>query len=331
MQQQITKMSEPQGNPPAIQPILIDKQLASSLLPKRRQDTHKGDYGRLLLVAGSVGMGGAAQMATKAALRAGAGITVLATPESVATGIAPTMMEAMVVPLPQTSVGSISSDATPLLAQLVGQSKAMVLGCGMGQNRVTVSAVRTLIAGSNIPLVLDADGINAFARDITIIKELSSPCILTPHAGELSRLLGISIAEVEENRLTIARSVAKNLGVILVLKGHQTLVALPDGRVFQNTTGNAGLAKGGSGDVLAGIIGGLLCQRHLTPESAAILGVYLHGLAGDYCAFRMSQYSMLASDLIEALPFVFKQTESLPPQEPEQSPEKPEDTVEDSL
>lgn len=288
----------------------IDKEFAGKLLPRRNQHTNKGDYGKLLVVAGSVGMGGAAMMATKAALRSGAGITVLATPNDVAHNIAPQMMEAMAIPLVQNASGGVGQDALPHLEQLMEHSSALVLGCGMGQSTETRRLIKSLVSKAKIPLVLDADGINAITHDINMIKQLQTPVVLTPHPGELARLLGVSIADVERNRPKTALAVARNLHVVLVLKGHETLVALPNGTLYRNTTGNAGMAKGGSGDVLAGIIGALLAQKQFTAETAALLGVYLHGLAGDYCAVRYSQYSIIAGDLIDALPFVFKQTET---------------------
>lgn len=288
----------------------IDKELAGKLLPRRNQATNKGDYGKLLVVAGSVGMGGAAMMATKAALRSGAGITILATPEQVAHAVAPHMMEAMTIPLVQNGSGGMGQDALPHLEHLMENSSALVLGCGMGQSTETRRLIKSVISKTKIPLVLDADGINAMVHDINMIKQLQTPAVLTPHPGELARLLGVSVADVERNRPKTALAVARNLHVVLVLKGHETLVALPNGTLYRNTTGNAGMAKGGSGDVLAGIIGALLAQKQFTVETAALLGVYLHGMAGDYCAVRYSQYSILAGDLIDALPFVFKQTES---------------------
>ncbi len=290
--------------------ISIDKDLAAKLLPKRNPHTNKSDYGKLLLVAGSVGMSGAAMMATKAALRSGSGITILATPQQTAGMVAPMMMEAMTIPLPQNQSGSLSGSCLPMLQQLCQNSSALVLGCGLGHNNETADMVCKLIEGCDIPILLDADGINAVCRDITMVKRLKNPVIMTPHPGEFARMMGLTVAEVEADRATLAAEAAETLGIILVLKGHETIVALPNGVVFCNTTGNAGLAKGGSGDVLAGIIGGLLAQHHLSPETATVLGVYLHGLAADYCGVRYSQYSMTATDIIEALPLVFKQTEA---------------------
>jgi len=288
--------------------VEVDAAFCRALLPTRDPMSHKGTYGRVLLLAGSVGMGGAAMMATKAALRSGAGITVLAAPRSVIQPAFPQLMEAMTVPLLQTEQGSVSFGALPVLRAQLEKSTAAVIGCGLGQESETRMLIRELAENTRIPLLLDADGINALAGHTDVLKRRQAPTVLTPHPGELARLLGCTVAEIEQNRPKYARLAALETNAVVVLKGHHTLTSDQKGTLYRNHTGNAGMAKGGSGDVLAGIIGSLLAQR-FAPEDAAVLGVYLHGLCGDLCAETMSQYAMLAGDLIEMLPKAFMMTE----------------------
>lgn len=299
-----------------------DELYCKSLLQPRDPNSHKGTYGRLVIIAGSVGMGGAAMMATKAALRSGAGITVLASARSVVQPAFPQIMEAMTVPLPQTEQGGISVRALPQLLEQCTKATAVVVGCGLGNDPETKDLLLELIPQISVPLLLDADGLNALVGHIDLLKERSAPTVITPHPGELARLLGIRVPEVEQNRTKLARLTALETGAVVVLKGHHTLTSDRQGTLYRNTTGNAGMAKGGSGDVLSGIIGALLAQHYL-PEEAAVLGVYLHGLAGDLCAQTMSQYSIVAGDLIEALPQAFLQTERHPAEPAPQEAPKP--------
>lgn len=280
-----------------------------ALLPLRKADSHKGDYGKLLNIAGSSGMGGAAMISTLAALRCGAGITTLATVKSVALVFAPHIMEAMTIPLEETDSGTISDEELPRLQKMLNEYTACLIGCGLGNSISTQSLVQNLILNLKIPMVIDADGINALEGNIDILQQAKGKLILTPHPKEFSRLIGKSVTEINENREQEAYRFVKKYKVTLVLKGHQTLVALPNGRIFQNLTGNAALAKGGSGDILAGMIASFLAQG-FAPENAAKLGVCLHGVAGERCSKTLSMYGVLARDIIKQVPLLLQWLES---------------------
>jgi hydroxyethylthiazole kinase-like uncharacterized protein yjeF len=276
-----------------------------ALLPKRNSYSNKGDYGKLLIIAGSFGMGGAAMMATQAALRCGCGLTMLASSKSVIASCYPQMMEAVTIPLQETETGQIAAANYQLLEEKLQTASACVIGCGMGSHPETRQLIRRLIVASHTPIILDADGINAIAGDINILQTAKCPMILTPHPKEFSRLCGLSVEQIESDRKKAAAQFVKKYNVILVLKGHETLIVLPNGTIYQNTTGNPGLAKGGSGDVLAGMIGSLAAQKSFSPEDAARFAVCAHGACADRIVTRLSEYSMLARDLIEEIPLLF--------------------------
>jgi len=291
--------------------LLVGEELCG-LLPPRARDSHKGDYGHLLLVAGSPGKAGAAVLAARAAVRAGAGLVTAAVPEPILAIVHLGSIESMVLPLaagPAAEGGGggggalAAAAAEQVLAAAAGKS-AVALGPGLGQDAETVAAIRRLVAALDLPLVLDADGINAFAGRAAELAARRAPTVLTPHPGELGRLLGISTATVQADRLAAARQAAAATGAIVVLKGSLTLIAAPGGGLYVNPTGNPGMASGGTGDVLTGILGSLLAQR-LDPLDAACLAVYLHGLAGDLALARLRGPSLAAEDLIGALPAAF--------------------------
>jgi len=283
--------------------LLVGEELAG-LLPPRARDSHKGDYGHLLLVAGSLGKAGAAVLAARAAVRAGAGLVTAAVPEPILPILHLGSVESMGVPLPASAGGALAAAAAArVLAAAAGKS-ALALGPGLGQEEETAEAIRRLVAAAPLPLVLDADGLNAFAGRAAELAERTAPTVLTPHPGELGRLLGISAAEVQADRQAAARRAAAATGAVVVLKGSLTLIAAPGGGLYVNPTGNPGMASGGTGDVLTGTLGGLLAQR-LAPLDAACLGVYLHGLAGDLALARLRGPSLAAGDLIESLPAAF--------------------------
>jgi hydroxyethylthiazole kinase-like uncharacterized protein yjeF len=308
--------------------LLVGEEL-SGLLPPRARDSHKGDYGHLLLVAGSPGKAGAAVLAARAAVRAGAGLVTAAVPETILQIVHLGSIESMVLPLPAGSAGPprehgtgeaggghgaghagghgggalTAAAAEQVLAAAAGKS-ALAVGPGLGQDAGTVAAIRRLAAAAELPLVLDADGINAFAGRPEELAARRAPTVLTPHPGELGRLLGISTAEVQADRPAAARRAAAATGAIVVLKGSLTLIAAPGGGLYVNPTGNPGMASGGTGDVLTGILGGLVAQR-LEPLDAACLAVYLHGLAGDLALARLRGPSLAAEDLIASLPAAF--------------------------
>lgn len=274
------------------------------ILKPRDPHSNKGDYGKLLILAGSIGMGGAALMCTKAALRTGCGITILATPKTIANAVFPQIMEAMTLPLSETFEGSVSDKDLGLLLTKLDMMTACVIGCGLGDSVQARQLVKAIIKSVEIPIILDADGINAVAADIDILRAAKCPMILTPHPGEMARLLNITVEEVLAKKEKLSHDFAVKHRVVLLLKGHETLIATPSGGLFKNTTGNAGMAKGGSGDVLSGMLGAFAAQG-ISLSDAAVLGAYMHGLAGDYAATQYSEYAMTAGDIIENFPMAF--------------------------
>ncbi len=272
-----------------------------SQLPRRPRNAHKGDFGKLFILAGSEDYTGAPVLAARAALRTGAGLVYLGVPRAVYPIVAVKCDEAMPFPLPE--------DYDTILEKARGCDAALI-GPGLGRGPETERLVLSLLAELDIPVVLDADGINALAGHIDVLDKRSTPTVLTPHEGEFSRLTGCALPV--KDRLSAARDFARDHGCILVLKGQGTVTAAPDGSAWINASGNPGMAKGGSGDVLAGMIAALLGQKHLrqerdiTPELVTD-AVCLHGLAGDLCARKFGEYAMLPTDLIETLPEVLRQ------------------------
>ena len=281
------------------------------LLPPRPSGAQKGDAGRVFILAGSVGMSGAAVLCAAGALRAGAGLVTVGVPKSLQAPMAEKLTEAMWTVLPETKEGSVSLQALPELAGTIDRMDAAAIGPGLSQHSQTKALVRQLIPKTAKPLVVDADGLNALAEDAGLLKKLSLPIILTPHSGEMGRLAKLGVEDIQRDRERIASEFAKTYRVILVLKGHGTVVASFDGRVYVNDTGNPGMASGGCGDVLTGVIVALLGQK-LAPFDAARLGVYLHGLAGDLAAAERGQIGLIASDVADRIPLAIKRYQSLP-------------------
>lgn len=286
----------------------ITPEMVAARFAPRPLDSHKGTYGRLLTVCGSYGMAGAALLCARGALRSGVGLLTAAVPERVYPLLAAAVPEAVFLPLPQSDAGTLAVEAAPSVMAAVPGATAVVVGPGLGTGTAQSHLVRRICRESTRPVVLDADGINSLDPHILREETVSAPLILTPHPGEMARLLGRTVDWVQQNRYEIARHFADECGVTLVLKGHHTLVSAPGRPVLENPTGNPGMATGGSGDVLAGIIGSLAAQG-MDPYYAAMCGVYLHGAAGDRAAERLSQRSMLPTDLIEELPGLFLQFE----------------------
>ncbi len=279
--------------------MTLDHKAVLSLLPDRDENAHKGDFGRLLLLCGSRGYTGAAYLAAMGALRAGAGLVFLGVPEHIYAIEAVKLNEAIVFPLPDRD-GMLQEDAIPELEDRLPRMDAVLIGCGLGQSEGTGAVVRWVLEHAQCPVVLDADGINLISGHKDILRGRTGTTILTPHDGEFARL-GYPIGA---DRMASARQAAKDLGCIMLLKGHRTCVT--DGqRAYINCTGNPGLAVGGSGDLLSGIIVGLLGQG-LPPLEAAACGCWLHGKAGDLCAAQIGQYGMLPSDLLTVLPRLLK-------------------------
>ncbi len=267
--------------------------------PPRERDSHKGTYGTLLSVCGSYGMAGAALLAAKAALRCGTGLVVAALPKSVYPIVAGALPEAVYAPYEEMGVRA----AAQLMPRLQ-KATALLVGCGLGTDRGAAELLTALLSEATCPVVLDADGINLAVRHIDIAETIRAPLILTPHPMEMARLMNRTVSEVQRDRTAAACEAARRTGGVTVLKGHQTVVASPSGEVWVNYTGNPGMAVGGSGDVLAGMIAAFAAQG-MSPMDAARCGVYLHGLAGDRAAARLSQHAMLPSDMIEELGGLF--------------------------
>jgi ADP-dependent NAD(P)H-hydrate dehydratase / NAD(P)H-hydrate epimerase len=286
---------------------LLDETDAAVAYPPRAPDSHKGTYGHVLVVAGSVGKTGAAVLAATGALAAGAGLVTVATAEPALPMVATARPELMTEPLASTGAGTIARDAVERALALAKTRDAVVVGPGVGQDGSTREFVRELVRRCPVPLVVDADGLNALAPSgprvpaATDALRRDPATVVTPHPGEMARLVGVSSGEIQRRRLESARALATQSGAVVVLKGYRTIVADRDGRAAVNPTGNAGMATGGTGDVLSGIAGALLA-RGLDGWTAATAAAYVHGLAGDVAAAEIGQESMLAGDLVASLP-----------------------------
>jgi ADP-dependent NAD(P)H-hydrate dehydratase / NAD(P)H-hydrate epimerase len=279
---------------------LLTTEEVGVLVRSRRHAAHKGDFGHLLVLAGARGKSGAALLCGGAALRVGTGLVTLGGPSSINSIFSSVLLEAMTVPLPELSDGSLCCDENAVRQAMQGKT-AIAFGPGVGVSVDTLGLTRWLLNQSEVSLVIDADGLNCLASDVSMLQQAHAPVILTPHPGEMARLLNLTNAEVQAHRLEHARAFARQHGCFLVLKGANTVVAAPDGRAWINSTGNPGMASGGMGDVLTGIISGLLAQGH-TPEDACCLGVFLHGYTGDMAAEEKGEAGILARDVIERLP-----------------------------
>lgn len=280
---------------------LSEPSLFARLFLPRVSDSNKGMYGHVLVIAGARGKTGAAAMAGIAALRAGAGLVTVASAESAISAIAAHAPEIMTEPLPETAAGSISKRALEhlLLARIAEKKNVVAVGPGMGGDPETVQFIRGLVGEIGVPVVLDADGLNALGE---LKWEARAARILTPHPGEMSRLTGKTIPEIQADRVGVARAFATERGVYLVLKGDRSVIAAPDGRVWINPTGSPAMATGGTGDVLTGLIAGLLAQFPNQLEAALLAAVYLHGRAGELGAIKLGEKSFIATDLFEFLP-----------------------------
>lgn len=287
---------------------LITDELVQPFLQPRPLESHKGTYGHALIIGGSIGMTGAVIMSAYAALRIGAGLVTAALPESLQIGVENEMIEVMTVPLAETAQGTIAREALPAVENLLGATSVCAIGPGMSRYQEAPAVLYQILKCSGIPVVIDADGLNALSQDVSILGNRQIPVVLTPHPGEMARLTGLSIEEIQSDRLEIARSFAQQWGVTVVLKGNGTVVAYPNGEAYLNLSGNPGMATAGSGDVLCGMITGLIAQG-LRPQDAAMTAVYLHGLAGDYAAKAKGQRGLIAGDLIQALPEVIRSFE----------------------
>lgn len=273
--------------------------------PKRRAHSHKGDYGHVLVLAGSAGYTGAAYLAGEAAVRSGSGLVTLAAAKSIYPILAVKLTEVMVRPYPDTKDGSLAFSAGKAIISFAKKCNSFAIGPGISQNKETARLLKDIVIKLNGTITLDADGINAFCGYAGQLKKAKGHLILTPHPGEMAKLIGKTAEEVQANRKDIALKCASKYNIVLVLKGHNTVVVSPEGRLYVNETGNPGMASGGVGDVLTGIIAGLAAQG-ADPFDAAALGAYFHGLSGDLAAKEKGFLSLTATDILDKLPEALK-------------------------
>lgn len=283
---------------------LTDVRHVSDVLPARAPDSHKGTFGHLAVIAGSVGMTGAAAMTAESAARSGAGLVTLGCPSSLNDILEVKLTEVMTVPMPETAERSMSVEALDKVLELVDRCDALAVGPGMSQHPETVTFLRELLPRVQKPMVIDADGLNALAQDISIFSALQAEAAITPHPGEMARLSGTTPDLVQSNRLKNVLEAAANFGTVCVLKGARTIVANSKGDAYINPTGHVAMASGGVGDVLTGLIGGLLAQG-LTMMDACVAAVYIHGLAGEIAGEAIGAPGALAGDVLWALPEAF--------------------------
>lgn len=287
--------------------FLVERSDIQTMLPKRRSNTHKHSVGKVFILAGSKGMVGAALLVSQSAMRSGAGQVILGIPESEYGIIAKRTMEVMPLPLAATTSGTLSLAAQGDIEKKIQWATVVVIGCGMSQHPETGELIRQVIAEAEKPLIVDADGLNALASDMSILKKRKSKnVILTPHFGEFSRLTGLPSETIETKKFDLAAEFALEYNVTLILKGGPTLIATCGGNIFVNPTGNPGMSTAGTGDVLTGIIASMFGQG-LSTESAGAAGVFIHGAAGDMAASKKGEMGMIASDLIRYLPATIRQ------------------------
>ncbi|GMT48392.1 MAG: bifunctional NAD(P)H-hydrate repair enzyme Nnr [bacterium] len=293
-------------NPESISLELIEKEHVSLLLPERLKNSCKGDYGHVLVIGGSVGKTGAPLLSARAALRSGAGLVTIGAPDRITDSLMASVLEEMTLPLPSTVSGTVSGEAAgSVLDFLHEKADVLAIGPGLSTDRETVEFVLKTISNSPVPMVVDADGLNALSTlgykgVVRFLNKLRAPAVLTPHPGEMARLVRMSISDIADDLIGVAMSFSRDTGCCLVLKGVPTLIATPEGQCFINTTGNPGMATAGTGDVLTGIIASFTGQG-LQPAEAALTGVYLHGLTGDIAVKGTTGYAFTANDLINGL------------------------------
>lgn len=290
----------------SLQLNLITAHEIAPLIGPRPAASNKGSFGHVLVIGGSLGKAGAAAMAGMSALRVGAGLATVATPKAVLATVAGFHPEVMTEPLDETKEGSIAYGALSHLSKLTEGKTVLAIGPGISRNAETADLVRALLKRHTIPIVLDADGLNAFEGRAKELDGKPGPLVLTPHPGEMARLIDSTAAAVQRDRFNVARTFASEHEVIVVLKGHRTVVATPSGEVWVNPTGNPGMATGGTGDILTGMVAGFIAQNPDKTLDAVLAAVYLHGLAGDIARESMGEHSLVATDLVKALPEAFR-------------------------
>lgn len=274
----------------------------SGLVSERRLLSHKGNFGHVLVIAGSPQYAGAGSLCVRGALRIGAGLVTLGIPKSMQTVYQIKCTESITLALPETDAGTMSQDAYPHIMKFIESVDAVALGPGLSKHSDTIKLIKKIISTSHKPLVIDADGVNAIAEELLVLRKAKAPLVITPHPGEMAGLLHTSVKSVQADRWKITRELAEKYGITIALKGFHSVIAGDDKKIYINSSGNPGMASGGMGDVLTGIIAGLLAQG-LSPLDSARLGVYLHGAAGDIVAQKRGEWGILAGDLLAELPF----------------------------
>jgi len=274
-------------------------------IPRRKQDTHKGDFGHVFVVAGSRGMTGAAYLASQAAILSGCGLVTCGIPESLNAVMEIKLTEVMTLAFPEIKEGALALEAADKICAFSKNSDSLALGPGISRHKETQRLVKKVLKKVDKPVVLDADGIIAIAGNAEMLKKRKAPTILTPHPGEMSYLIGKGVPVIQQDRVKVALDFAKKFGVIVALKGRGTVIADPKGETYVNKTGNSGMSTAGVGDVLTGMIASFIAQG-VNPYSAVVTGVYFHGMAGDVAAKEKGQYSLIATDLLDSLPRVIK-------------------------
>lgn len=290
------------------QKLMLTKEIINRYLPRRKSDSHKGTYGHLLIIGGSVGMMGAPYLSGRGGFALGAGLVTIVVPKSIQQGLATTLPEAMVHPVAETDGGTLGLVSGPDILKLAKGKNAIVIGPGMGFNQETTPLLKWLLSQKeleNIPVIIDADALKGLGQDLNMLKDFKTPVIITPHPGEMARILKISPREVQENRLEVSERLAKDWGIWVVLKGKNTIIATPKGQILVNPTGSAALATAGTGDILAGMMGALIGQSQNITYAIAT-AVYLHGLAGQLVSQQIGEISSKALDIINSVPMVIK-------------------------
>jgi NAD(P)H-hydrate epimerase len=283
----------------------MPKTILKRVLPARKRNAHKGDFGHVFILAGSPGLTGAAYLTSQAALLSGSGLVTLGIPESLNPIMERKLTEVMTRPLAQTKEKTLSLKALSQIKKILPKIDALAVGPGLSRNPETQKLVLKLLSSVRRPLVLDADGINALIKRLTILKKAKAEVVITPHPGEMARVLNLKTRAIQKNRIKAAKDFAKKYNVVIVLKGHRTVIAERSGRSYINKTGNPGMASGGSGDVLTGMIASFLGQG-MSPFQAARTAVYVHGLAGDLAAEEKGETSLIATDILNKLPQALK-------------------------
>lgn len=284
---------------------VTDEEFVRANFPVRENNSQKGDYGKVLVIAGSVGMTGAAYLSSQSAVTAGSGLVTLAIPAGLNGAMEAKTTEVMTLPVEDIN-GHISSDAAEKILERTDMADAVLIGPGLGRSSDAARVLKSVLSHSKVPVIIDADGINAASRDMDILSDCTCPVIFTPHAVEMSRLTGLDRDYIEENRLVASKEFAEEYGVTVILKGYHTIVTASDGEQYINITGNPGLATGGSGDVLAGITASL-AARGINETAAAAMAVYIHGKAGDIAKDKYGMESVTASLVMESIPDALRQ------------------------